>query len=77
MRMALCIFDDTGNNIIARSDDLYCEIDSDMELAMNEHHQIDLFNEVGQLMVHELKKQLTAPIILNLLRRAKENENGN
>jgi len=77
MRMALCVFDDSGDKIIARSDDLYCEIDSDMKIAMEDKHGLDLYNEVGQLMVHEMKKQLTTPVILDLLKKAKENEDGN
>jgi len=77
MRMALCIFDDSGNKIIARSDDLYCEIDSDMEEALKDDCGFDLHIEVGQMMVHELKKQLTTPMILDMIKEARKNENAN
>jgi len=75
MRMALCIFNDSGDKIIARSEDLYCEIDSDMATAMKDNHGLDLYKEVGQLMVHEMKKQLTTEEVLEMIKEALNNEN--
>jgi hypothetical protein len=72
MKLALCALDD-DDNIIAKTDDFYCEWDSDMEIALRDFG-MDIHSEIGQIMVKELKRQLTPSVVVNLLTKIKENQ---